>query len=71
MECRPYIGSSYGPDFAAAPIEFMSITEDESQNTRAWGQVNWALYKEFGINMKFIIIPNGHFLPVPYSHYHP
>jgi hypothetical protein len=49
----------------------MSIVEDEAKQTDGWGNVWWRMLQEEGVNMKFLVIPNGRFLPVPMSHYLP
>jgi hypothetical protein len=56
---------------AKAKVVLMSITEDEAEQTDAWGSVWWRILQEEGVNMKFLVIPNGKFLPAPASHYLP
>ena len=57
--------------WATAKIVMMTITEDEAKNELAWGEVWEKMLKEDHVNMKFIVIPNGVFLPVPAKHYNP
>lgn len=54
---------------ATAKIEFMSISEDEAKDVDGWMRVHGRMLDEFHVNMKFIVVPNGTFLPVPIQHY--
>lgn len=56
---------------AEAKVVVMTITEDEAKDINAWGHVWKTMLREEGVNMKFIVIPNGTYLPVPMSHYRP
>jgi hypothetical protein len=56
---------------AAAPVEILTISEDEALDTDRLSSTHWQCFKELGVNVKFLVIPNGAFLPVPMSHYRP
>jgi hypothetical protein len=60
---------AYKERFFSAKVVCMTITEDEATNTEAWGKVWQEMLRTENVNMKFIVVPNGAFLPVPVSHY--
>ena len=54
---------------AMAPVVTMDITEEEAKDHKGLMYTHSRMLNEEGINMKFIVIPSGVFLPVPASHY--
>lgn len=52
-----------------AKIEFMTITEGEAEDNWRLREVQNRMLREHWVHMKFIVVPNGRFLPVPISHY--
>lgn len=55
----------------SAKVDFMTITEDEALDIERLSYVHHRMMDEHHINLKFILVPNGTFLPVPISHYLP
>jgi hypothetical protein len=53
----------------SAPVVCMAITEDESKDKDRLKMVHDRMLKEERVNLKFIVIPNGKFLPALASHY--
>lgn len=47
----------------------MFLTEEEAEDTQRLIVVHRRMFNEEWVNMMFIVIPNGMFLPVPMSHY--
>ena len=55
--------------WAMAKAVFMTITPEEAKQIDRLGRVWNHMFWSEGVNMKFIVVPNGAHLPVPQSHY--
>ena len=54
---------------ATAFVEYMILTPEEAQEHKRIGRVWQHMLREWHVNMKFIVVPNGLHLPVLSSHY--
>lgn len=60
---------SWKERWATAKIVFMTITPEEAEQHDRIGRVWQHMLHEDHVNMKFIVVPNGIYLPVLSSHY--
>jgi len=65
---RGYEGGYCSHKLAMATTQWMTITEEQAEDIAAI-RVCHSKMLDHNINMKFIVVPNGTFLPVPASHY--
>jgi hypothetical protein len=54
---------------ATAKIMFMTLTPEEAEQHERVGRVWQHMLRDEHVNMKFIVVPNGTYLPVLSSHY--
>lgn len=66
---RGYEHTGASVRLVSAPVVCMSISKDESKDWDRLKMVHDRMLKEERVNMKFVVIPNGMFLPAPASHY--
>lgn len=53
-----------------APRSFDFITPEQAQDQQRLIDIHRVRFTDEGVNLSFVVIPNGLFLPVPISHYH-